>query len=258
VGVSAGLAARLEAAGVAPDAPPLTAWQALNTAERGRTTIVDLYEMVAASRGVAARDLPRTERVALAHQVFPLVWPGFEVAPRSERPPSLIEVVDYDPEWPSRFEAWQVRFGGVLGPVARTIEHIGSTAVPQLHAKPIIDIMITVDDIEHEVAYVPAIEAEGVQLRSRDDFHRYFRPFSGRPREVHLHVAEHESAFAQDHLLFRDYLRASPDARERYATVKREAARDWADDSTAYTDTKRAVIDQIKVEARLWKHETLG
>lgn len=127
--------------------------------------------------------------------------------------------------------------------------------MPQLPAKPIVDVLITVDDLDHEVAYVPAIEGVGVQLRSRDDLHRYFRPFADRPRDVHVHVAVHDSPFARDHLLFRDYLRASAPARKRYAEVKRAAARDWADDSTAYTDMKRAVIDEIKAEARVWAQE---
>ncbi len=71
----------------------------------------------------------------------------------------------------------------------RRIDHVGSTAVPGLIAKPVIDIQVSVDDIRNESTYVPAIESLGVQLRSRDDDHRFFRPFAGRPRDVHIQSA---------------------------------------------------------------------
>ena len=68
------------------------------------------------------------------------------------------------------------------------IEHVGSTSVPGLPAKPIVDVQISVDDEDDESRYVPQLEEAGIQLRSRDSLHRYFRPFPDRPRDVHVHV----------------------------------------------------------------------
>lgn len=99
---------------------------------------------------------------------------------------------------------------------------------------------------------MPALEREGVQLRSRDDLHRYFRPFPGRPREVHVHVCATGSTWERDHVLFRDYLRANLQAREAYVAAKRHAAAVWADDRIVYTEAKSAAISRILDAARAW------
>jgi GrpB-like predicted nucleotidyltransferase (UPF0157 family) len=125
------------------------------------------------------------------------------------------------------------------------IEHVGSTSVPGLAAKPIIDIQVSVDDLAEEDAYVPALEEIGLQLRSRDNFHRYFRPFPDRPRDVHVHVCALGSDWEREHLLFRDHLRRDPEARDAYARAKTVAALTWADDGWAYTDAKTDVVLEI-------------
>lgn len=126
---------------------------------------------------------------------------------------------------------------------------MGSTSVPGLPAKPVIDIQVSIADLDDEASYVPQIEALGVQLRSRDRWHRFFRPFPERPRDVQIHVCAAGSGWERDHVLFRDYLREHPDARAAYAAAKRRAAVDWRDDRLAYTDAKTAVIQEIMAAA---------
>ena len=94
-------------------------------------------------------------------------------------------------------------------------------------------------------------DAAGLQLRFRDDQHRYLQPPPGQPRDVHVHVCQQGSDWERL-LLFRDYLRASADARESYAAAKREAARLWADQSAAYTEAKSDVILDILNRAEAW------
>ncbi|MDQ3484559.1 MAG: GrpB family protein [Actinomycetota bacterium] len=240
---------RLRAAGVGPEAEPVDAWRRLRAVEGPRATMLDLYELAARRRGMAAHELPAEERHALAASVMPAVWPGWEPTSGSERPGDVIEVVDYDATWPDLYAAWRDVLVAALGATARRIEHIGSTAVPGLVAKPIIDVQVSVADLADEEAYVPALEAVGLQLRSRDGSHRYFRPFAGRPREIHVHFCEVGSAWEAEHLCFRDYLRANPDARDEYARAKRDAVAHWADDGWAYTDAKTEVVLDILARA---------
>ena len=138
----------------------------------------------------------------------------------------------------------------------KRIDHIGSTAVPGLIAKDSVDIQVSIDDIRDEDSYVGAIESLGVQLRSRDDLHRYFRPFAGRPRDVHIHVCDAGSDWERKHLLFVAYLRQDAAARERYAQAKVAALERWADDRAAYTEAKDAVIREIETRAENWARAT--
>jgi GrpB-like predicted nucleotidyltransferase (UPF0157 family) len=152
--------------------------------------------------------------------------------------------------------AWDARLRGALGPTAMRVDHVGSTSVPGLPAKPVVDIQVSVPALEDEPAYVPAIEALGMELRSRDEWHRFFRPPPGRPRDAHIHVTTTGSTWEREHLLFRDYLRAHPDAREDYAQVKADAARTWRGDRAAYTETKSEVIADIVERAERWAADT--
>jgi GrpB-like predicted nucleotidyltransferase (UPF0157 family) len=233
---------------------PVAAWLALRGSRGRAATVIDLYALVANGRGLQPQELPLEERLALARSVMPVVWPGWEVTESSERG-DPIRVVDYDHIWPVRFQRWREQIATVLGPIARRIEHVGSTSVPGLAAKPIVDIQISVVDIADESAYVPPLEAVGVQLRSRDSLHRYFRPFPGWPRDVHVHVCTAGSDWEREHLMFRDYLRCHADDARRYADAKREAARCWADDGWAYTDAKTEVILGILASAEVWSDQ---
>lgn len=238
----------------AGDIDPIDRWRQLRESKGRRATIIDLYGLVAASRGIEAHELPVAERLALARAVMPIVWPGFSVTDGSERQDAL-EVVAYESTWPSRFEVWRQRIATRLGAAARRIEHVGSTSVPGLAAKPIIDLQISVTALEDESLYVEALERAGLQLRSRDDLHRYFRPFAGRPREVHVHVCASGSSWEREHLLFRDYLREHPRARDSYGEAKWAAVRLWSDDGWAYTDAKSDVVLDILEQAEEWATE---
>jgi GrpB-like predicted nucleotidyltransferase (UPF0157 family) len=233
---------RLSAIGVKPGTEPVEAWRRLRQVEGPRATIIDLYELAARSRGIAAHEFPRDDRFALSRTVMPTVWPGWEITSGSDRPADLIRIVDYDPQWPEQYKQWQQVLSAALGGTALRIEQVGSTSVPGMPAKPIIDIQISVADIDDEASYVAQIERSGVQLRSRDALHRYFRPFPDRPRDVHVHVCATGSPWEREHLLFRDYLRAHDEVRDPYAAAKRHAAEIWADDGWAFTDAKSEVI----------------
>lgn len=233
-----------------PDA--FEVWRRRREVDGEKVTLIDLYRLVAEPRGLAPHELPLEERAALTKRAMPVMWPGFEVAPGSDRGPEPIEIVPYDSAWAKQFDVWRDRLAAALGDTARRIEHVGSTAIPGLAAKPVIDIGIGVINPELEESYVPAIENIGIQLRSRDDLHRFFRPFAGRPRDVQVHVSEFGGGFELRHLLFRDYLRSNDTVRDAYLEAKLEAARVWRDDRLAYADAKTEVIAPLMRQAEAW------
>jgi GrpB-like predicted nucleotidyltransferase (UPF0157 family) len=164
-----------------------------------------------------------------------------------------IAIVSYDPSWTERFEQERSRILDALGPVARRIDHVGSTAVPGLAAKPIVDIDLSVDDPDDEPAYVPALERAGYQLRVRERAHRMLRTSD---LDVHVHVCPAGGEWERRHLLFRDWLRVDTTDRERYAAAKRQLARrDWPD-MNAYADAKTMVIQEITADAEQWARAT--
>jgi GrpB-like predicted nucleotidyltransferase (UPF0157 family) len=165
-------------------------------------------------------------------------------------------VMDYDPAWQQTYVRWRDRIISALGPTALGIEHVGSTSVPGLAAKPIADIQVSVAELADEARYLPQLEEIGLVLRSRDELHRYFRPAADQPRAVHVHVCAAGSQWEHDHLLFRDYLRADPAACRRYAEAKRANARRWSDDSWAYTEAKTSVVLDILEQAADWAGAT--
>jgi GrpB-like predicted nucleotidyltransferase (UPF0157 family) len=169
----------------------------------------------------------------------------------SERRP--IAIVSYDPYWADRFEHERVRIRRALGTRGRRIDHIGSTAVPGLAAKPIVDIDLSVDDPDDEAAYLPALERAGYQLRVRERGHRMLRTPD---LEVHVHVCPAGGEWERRHLLFRDWLRVDAVDRGRYVAAKRQLARrDWPD-MNAYADAKTTVIHEITARAEQWAEAT--
>jgi GrpB-like predicted nucleotidyltransferase (UPF0157 family) len=153
-----------------------------------------------------------------------------------------IVIAGYDPAWPVRFEAERARILGAIGPAARRIEHVGSTAVTGLAAKPIVDILVAVEDPDDEAAFVPALEAAGYVLRVREPEHRMLRTPQ---RDVHVHVWRDGSSEVGRHLAFRDRLRASAEDRAAYERLKRSLAqREW-DDMNDYAAAKGALIEEI-------------
>lgn len=156
-----------------------------------------------------------------------------------------IVIADYDPEWPERFEFERDRVRRVLGSTAVRIEHIGSTSVPGLAAKPIVDLLVTVADTE-DPSVVTALEGAGYALRVREPGHRMFRTPE---RDVHVHVWRDSDPEVERYLCFRDRLRANPDDRLVYESLKRELAhREW-DDMNDYADAKGELIESIIARA---------
>jgi GrpB-like predicted nucleotidyltransferase (UPF0157 family) len=239
-------------AGMEDLADSVRAWQRLRETGGRRVTLIDLYQLAGASQGLAAHQLPHEQRLRLAHIAMSSTWPGFSITTGSDRQRDPIEVVDYDIAWPGLYEKWRDRLTGTLGAAALRIEHVGSTAVAGLAAKPVVDIQVSVADLSDESRYVPQLETTGMQLRSRDQLHRYLRPFAGQPREAQVHVCALGSTWEYEHLLFRDYLRANPAARDAYADAKRAAARIWHDDRWAYPEAKTGIILDILEAAERW------
>jgi GrpB-like predicted nucleotidyltransferase (UPF0157 family) len=166
-----------------------------------------------------------------------------------------VEVVSYDPAWPVHYEQMRARLALVLGPTAARIEHVGSTAVPGLAAKPVVDIQVSVGDLDAEAAYRPAIESLGFGLRYRKEYWRYFRPVPGVPRDFQVHVCQSGSKWERDHLLFRDYMRTHPDRAAEYGALKRALAPKFGLDRVGYTDAKVPFIDAALRDAGEWAAE---
>ncbi len=251
-----GLARRLRRAGIVPGSDPFQTWCQLRRAEGRRATVVDLYAIAAAPRGIPPEQLPLAERGDLAARAMRVIWPGFEVATGSERDTDPVSVVEYDPSWPDRYREWHDRLAAALGSTATRIDHVGSTSVPGLAAKPTIDIQISVRRLDDEDTYVPALVGLGLVLRSRDDLHRFFRPPRDRVRDVHVHVCQAGGAWEREHLLFRDHLRTHAEARSQYAAAKQDAVARWGNDRIAYGEAKSDVIlDQLGAAER-WAAQT--
>jgi GrpB-like predicted nucleotidyltransferase (UPF0157 family) len=168
-------------------------------------------------------------------------------------PPRLtgkLQVVDYDPAWPGLFGREADRVRAVLGDRVSQLEHIGSTSVPGLAAKPIIDMLLVVPDPGDEPAYLPDLEAAGYVLVIREPDWYQHRCFKGPDTDVNLHVYPPGCPEIERYLLFRDRLRRDPAERARYQRVKRELAeRDWTY-VQQYADAKTEVVEAIIARAR--------
>ena len=161
-----------------------------------------------------------------------------------------IHIVDYDPEWPHRFEREANRIRLVLGNRALRIEHAGSTAVPNLSAKPIIDVVLVVTDSAKETEYAVALERAGYQLRIREPGWHQHRMFKALEKDVNLHVFSTGCPEIGRMLAFRDRLRSSESDRELYARSKRALAQQKWKYTQNYADAKTAVIEEIMTRAQ--------
>jgi len=163
---------------------------------------------------------------------------------------SRIEIADYDPCWPELFAREADRLRSLLGSRALRIEHVGSTAVPGLAAKPIIDMLLMVADSAAEDAYVPALEAADYVLRIREPNWHEHRMFKGPDTDINLHVFSSGCPEIEQMLLFRDWLRGHAADRDLYARTKLALAeRDWKYVQN-YADAKAVVVEEIIVRAR--------
>jgi GrpB-like predicted nucleotidyltransferase (UPF0157 family) len=164
-----------------------------------------------------------------------------------------IVVVPADPTWPRTAAAHIRRVRATLVPTlgAVRVEHVGSTSVPGLAAKPIVDLQLSVPDVDAEARYLPALASAGYVLRVRERAWRH-RMLRTPARDVHLHVCDVGGDWERRHLLFRDHLRANVDDAARYAAVKHElAARDWMT-MQHYAEAKTDIIAAITARAERW------
>lgn len=162
----------------------------------------------------------------------------------------LIEIVDYDSNWPELFATQERIVRNAVGAAALGIEHIGSTSVPGLAAKPIIDMLLVVANSADEATYLPQLTNAGYELRVREpEFHEH-RMLRTPARDVHLHVLSRGATEIERYLVFRDRLRRSAADRRLYeATKRRLAAQPWPD-MNAYADAKTEVIEALLAAAR--------
>ena len=156
-----------------------------------------------------------------------------------------IIVLDYDPKWPQWFDEAAERIRNALGDKVLGIHHVGSTSVPGLAAKPLIDIDLVVADTTDEEAYVPKLEAAGYILRVREPDWFEHRMLRGFEPPVNLHVFPPDCPEVERMLLFRDWLRTNDADRELYARTKRElGSQEWKYVQN-YADAKTAVVEEI-------------
>lgn len=161
-----------------------------------------------------------------------------------------IRVVDYDPTWSQYFKAHQEIIANALGDNALRIEHIGSTSVPDLAAKPIIDILIVVKNSAGESTYLSQLETAGYVLRVREPDWNEHRMMRTPEKDVHIHIYSVGCGEIERNLTFRDRLRTNAEDRRRYEETKRTLSKnDWPD-MNAYANAKKEVIESIIAAAR--------
>jgi GrpB-like predicted nucleotidyltransferase (UPF0157 family) len=167
-----------------------------------------------------------------------------------ERLDGPVTLVESSRDWPMLFDREATRIRGALGKHALLVEHVGSTAVPGLVAKPIIDIALVVPDSGDEPAYVPALEAVGYRLRLRTPDWEEHRMFKGPDTDVNLHVFSPGSSEVETMVMFRDHLRVDAADRERYAAEKRRLAEQRWTYIQHYADSKTRVVTDILTRAK--------
>ena len=157
-----------------------------------------------------------------------------------------VKVVPYNPMWPRKYAKEAALLQEAIGPLVADLEHIGSTAIPGLSAKPIIDIAVAVDDIGLVKSLIAPVEYLGYAYRALllgIEGHHFFR--KGDPREYFLHVFAHRSDFWTRRIAFRDYLRANADVAIQYRVLKERLAAEHTDDRTSYTAGKKAFVERV-------------
>ena len=160
-------------------------------------------------------------------------------------PSGTIRIADYDPAWPEIFRQEAERVQGTLGERVMRLEHVGSTSVPGLGAKPIVDMVLEIADSADEPQYVPALEAAGYELHIREPEWHEHRMFKGRSGGVYLHVFSAGCPEVSRMMRFRDWLRGNAEDRALYERTKRELAqREWSR-MQEYADAKTSVVVEI-------------
>ena len=161
-----------------------------------------------------------------------------------------VQLVDYSGEWPALFIREANRVRATLGDGVLMLEHVGSTSVPGLAAKPIIDMILAVADSADEPAYVPAMESAGYVLHIREPEWHQHRLFKGPDTNINLHVYSFGCPEIDKMLMFRDWLRSNDADRELYERTKRELAQRTWKYVQDYADSKTSVVEEIVARAR--------
>jgi GrpB-like predicted nucleotidyltransferase (UPF0157 family) len=158
--------------------------------------------------------------------------------------PGVVRVVDYDPEWPALFEREAARIVRAVHKLPLVLHHIGSTAVPGLAARPVLDMLAGYQEADPAALwkYITAITTAGYQYRGEEGIpgREFFR--RGDPRAYHLHLADVGSEFFRENLAFRDVLRSDAALREAYATLKHELFRKYPQNRAAYIEGKEPFV----------------
>lgn len=171
-----------------------------------------------------------------------------------ERFDPAVRIVEYDPAWPEMAAAEVARIADAVGEAVVRIDHVGSTAVPGLVAKPIVDLQLAVADVDARSLYVEQLEGLGYLFApdpASPDFHFFGLP-AARPRSHHLHVCAAGSEHERRHLAVRDYLRAHPDEVSAYAERKRELVARAPGDRLAYIEGKDDYVAALERRALAW------
>lgn len=194
------------------------------------------------------------ERLALGHTGEGYIWELRREA-WSKRPDASIDVVPYSDAWPAQFEQEREALRAAVGAASRSIEHIGSTAVPGLSAKPTIDILMVVDSTGGFLERLPEVEALGYDHRADNtlvgsDAHLFLRKVVDGKRTHHLHVLRSDSPEIDDYRLFRDELRVDPDLAAEYEQLKITLAREHAADRMRYVTEKAEWVDRLLATLR--------
>ncbi len=158
-----------------------------------------------------------------------------------------VQLVSYNPRWHDEFEAEAQRLRKIIGKQAKDIQHIGSTAIPGIHAKPLIDICVAIDSLEQVNELIPKLVDAGYEyMPERITPERAFFPKGPREQRTHhLSFVLAGSKEWHDVISFRDYMRSHPEAAKEYDALKAKLATQFADDRYAYTAAKESFIDSI-------------
>jgi GrpB-like predicted nucleotidyltransferase (UPF0157 family) len=172
-----------------------------------------------------------------------------------------VEVVPHDPRWRDAFEAEARRVAAALGENVSAIHHIGSTAIPGIYAKPIIDLLVEVGDLNGVDGRGSAMESLGYEVMGEYGIpgRRYFRKDDREGiRTHHVHVFEAGSAEAERHLAFRDYMLAHPADARSYSELKRKLAEEHPQSPDGYMDGKDAFVKEVDRRAKRWRASQAG
>ncbi|MEC3979231.1 GrpB family protein [Amycolatopsis sp. H20-H5] len=194
--------------------------------------------------------MPKPDRVDYTNEDLPDIY--VTEVPKLN---STVTLAEYDPAWPGLYDREAERIRKILGDRVLVLEHVVSTSVPGLCAKPIIDILLEIPDTDDEDSYVPVLEAAGYVLRIREPDWERHRLFKGPDTDINLHVYSPGNGQAERYRLFRERLRAHEDERKLYEATKRQlAARTWTY-VQHYADAKTEVIDAIIDRARAAQYD---